>query len=130
LEEGSYVRIKRGIYKGDLAMVDQISENNLEVMLKIVPRLDYGKFDEIDPTTQQRKSRRPTFAHRAPPQLFNPTMALRLDQANLYKRDDRHFTYKNEDYIDGYLYKSFRIQHVETKNIQPTVEELARFGSK
>lgn len=130
LEEGSYVRIKRGIYKGDLAMVDQISENNLEVMLKIVPRLDYGKFDEVDPVTQQRKSRRPTFAHRPAPQLFNPTMALRLDQANLYKRDERHFTYKNEDYIDGYLYKSFRIQHVETKNIQPTVEELARFGSK
>ncbi|KAL3233451.1 Transcription elongation factor SPT5 [Nakaseomyces bracarensis] len=130
LEEGSYVRIKRGIYKGDLAMIDQISENNLEVMLKIVPRLDYGKFDEVDPVTQQRKSRRPTFAHRPAPQLFNPTMALRLDQANLYKRDERHFTYKNEDYIDGYLYKSFRIQHVETKNIQPTVEELARFGSK
>ncbi|QLL30741.1 hypothetical protein HG536_0A05560 [Torulaspora globosa] len=130
LEEGSYVRIKRGIYKGDLAVVDQISENNLEVMLKIVPRLDYGKFDDIDPATNQRKARRPTFAHRPPPQLFNPTMALRLDQANLYKRDDHHFTYKNDDYVDGYLYKSFRIQHVETKNIQPTVEELARFGSK
>lgn len=130
LEEGSYVRIKRGIYKGDLAVVDQISENNLEVMLKIVPRLDYGKFDDVDPSTNQRKARRPTFAHRAPAQLFNPTMALRLDQANLYKRDDHHFTYRNDDYVDGYLYKSFRIQHVETKNIQPTVEELARFGSK
>ena len=129
LEEGNYVRIKRSIYKGDLAVVDQISENNLEVMLKMVPRLDYGKFDEIDQVSGQRKARRPTFAHRPPPQLFNPTMALRLDQANLYKRDDRHFTYKNEDYVDGYLYKSFRIQHVETKNIQPTVEELARFGS-
>ncbi|CCH60665.1 hypothetical protein TBLA_0D01570 [Henningerozyma blattae CBS 6284] len=130
LEEGSYVRIKRGIYKGDLAVVDQISENNLEVMLKIVPRLDYGKFDEIDPVTNQRKPRRTTFATRSPPQLFNPTMALRLDQANLYKRDDHHFTYKNEDYIDGYLYKSYKIQHIEAKNIQPTVEELARFGSK
>lgn len=130
LEEGNYVRIKRGIYKGDLAIIDQISENNLEVMLKIVPRLDYGKFDEIDPTTNQRKPRRATFANRAPPQLFNPTMALRLDQANLYKRDDHHFTYKNEDYVDGYLFKSFRIQYVETKNITPTVEELARFSSK
>lgn len=130
LEEGNYVRVKRGIYKGDLAVVDQISENNLEVMLKIVPRLDYGKFDEIDSKTGQRKTRRPTFAHRSPPQLFNPTMALRLDQANLYKRDDHHFTYKNDDYIDGYLYKSFKIQFVETKNIQPNVEELARFGSK
>lgn len=130
LEEGSYVRIKRGIYKGDLAVVDQISENNLEVMLKIVPRLDYGKFDEVDPVTNQRKARRPTYAQRSPPQLFNPTMALRLDQANLYKRDDHHFTYKNDDYVDGYLFKSFRIQHIETKNIQPTVEELARFGSK
>lgn len=130
LEEGNYVRIKRGVYKGDLAVVDQISENNLEVMLKIVPRLDYGKFDEIDSKTGQRKARRPTFTHRPPPQLFNPTMALRLDQANLYKRDDHHFTYKNDDYIDGYLYKSFKVQYVETKNIQPTVEELARFGSK
>ena len=130
LEEGNYVRIKRGIYKGDLAIIDQISENNLEVMLKIVPRLDYGKFDEVDPTTGQRKPRRATFANRASPQLFNPTMALRLDQANLYKRDDHHFTYKNEDYIDGYLFKSFRIQYVETKNIQPSVEELARFSSK
>ncbi|CCF57536.1 hypothetical protein KAFR_0C05450 [Kazachstania africana CBS 2517] len=130
LEAGNYVRIKRGVYKGDLAMVDQISENNLEVLLKIVPRLDYGKFDEIDPVTNQRKPRRATFAHRSPPQLFNPTMALRLDQANLFKRDERHFTYKNEDYIDGYLFKSYRIQYVETKSIQPTVEELARFGSK
>ena len=130
LEEGNYVRIKRGIYKGDLAIIDQISENNLEVMLKLVPRLDYGKFDEVDPTTGQRKPRRATFANRASPQLFNPTMALRLDQANLYKRDDHHFTYKNEDYIDGYLFKSFRIQYVETKNIQPSVEELARFSSK
>ena len=130
LEEGAYVRIKRGIYKGDLAMIDQISENNLEVMLKIVPRLDYGKFDEIDPVTNKPKVRRMTYAQRPPPQLFNPTMALRLDQANLYKRDEHHFTYKNEDYVDGYLYKSYKIQFVDIKNIQPTVEELARFGSK
>ncbi|KAM3160524.1 Transcription elongation factor SPT5 [Lachancea thermotolerans] len=130
LEEGSYVRIKRGIYKGDLAVVDQISENNLEVLLKIVPRLDYGKNDEIDADTNTRKQKRPTFAQRPPPQLFNPTMALRMDQANLYKRDDRHFTYRNDDYVDGYLFKSFRIQYLETKNIQPSVEELARFGSK
>lgn len=130
LEEGTYVRIKRGIYKGDLAMIDQISENNLDVLLKIVPRLDYGKFDEVDPITQQKKSRRPTFAHRAPPQLFNPTMALRLDQANLFKSDDRHFKYRNEDYVDGYLYKSYKVQHVDAKDIEPTVEELARFGSK
>ncbi|SCU88918.1 LAMI_0D11782g1_1 [Lachancea mirantina] len=130
LEEGSYVRVRRGIYKGDLAVIDQISENNLEVLLKIVPRLDYGKFDEVDEKTNTRKQKRPVFAQRPPPQLFNPTMALRMDQANLYKRDDRHFTYRNEDYVDGYLYKSFRIQYLETKNIQPTVEELARFGTK
>ncbi|SCU91929.1 LAFA_0F06766g1_1 [Lachancea sp. 'fantastica'] len=130
LEEGSYVRIKRGIYKGDLAVVDQISENNLEVLLKIVPRLDYGKNDEVDADTNARKQKRPTFAQRPPPQLFNPTMALRMDQANLYKRDDRHFTYRNDDYVDGYLFKSFRIQYLETKSIQPSVEELARFGSK
>lgn len=130
LDVGSYVRIKRGIYKNDLAVIDQISQNNLEALLKIVPRLDYGKNDEIDPDTNQRKAKRATFASRPPPQLFNPTMALRLDQANLFKRDDRHFTYRKEDYVDGYLFKSFKIQYLDTKNIQPTVEELSRFGSK
>ena len=130
LDVGSYVRIKRGIYKGDLAVVDQISQNNLEALLKVVPRLDYGKNDEVDPDSNQRRVKRPTFASRPPPQLFNPTMALRLDQANLFKRDDRHFTYRKEDYVDGYLYKSFKIQYLDTKNIQPTVEELSRFGSK
>ncbi|AGO12662.1 AaceriADR187Wp [[Ashbya] aceris (nom. inval.)] len=130
LEPGSYVRIKRGIYKGDLAVVEQLSDNNLECMLKVVPRLDYGKNDEVDPDTQQKKAKKVSFAQRPPPQLFNPTMALRMDQANLYKRDEKHFTYRNEDYIDGYLIKVFKIQYLKTTNIHPTVEELARFGSK
>ncbi|AET39153.1 transcription elongation factor SPT5 Ecym_4073 [Eremothecium cymbalariae DBVPG len=130
LEPGSYVRIKRGIYKGDLAVVEQISDNNLECMLKVVPRLDYGKNDEVDPDTKQKKAKRATFSQRPPPQLFNPTMALRMDQANLYKRDEKHFTYRNEDYIDGYLIKVFKIQYLKSKNIHPAVEELARFGSK
>lgn len=130
LDPGTYVRIKRGIYKGDLAVVQQISDNNLECMLKVVPRLDYGKNDEVDPQTQRVKTKRIKFAQRPSPQLFNPTMALRMDQANLYKRDEKHFTYRNEDYIDGYLIKVFKIQYLTTKDIHPTVEELARFGSK
>lgn len=35
LDIGSYVRIKRGIYKGDLAVVDQISQNNLEASFEM-----------------------------------------------------------------------------------------------
>ncbi|CCK68805.1 transcription elongation factor SPT5 KNAG_0B03630 [Huiozyma naganishii CBS 8797] len=130
LEEGNYVRIKRGVYRGDLAIVDQISENNLEVMLKIVPRLDYGKSDIVDPQTKQRKMKNPTYANRPSRQLFNPTMALKEDQANLYKRDDHHFTYRNEDYIDGFLYKSFRIQYVDTKDAIPEFDDTTWFESK
>lgn len=43
LVPGAYVRLKRGKYGGDLAIVENLSENGLEVRLKLVPRLDYGR---------------------------------------------------------------------------------------
>ena len=42
LEPGMYVRIKRGLYAGDLALVDEVEPNGTDVTLRIVPRLDYG----------------------------------------------------------------------------------------
>ena len=61
LKVGGYVRIKRGKYSGDLAQIEEVETNGLEVTLKVVPRLDYGLNENdadgprLDPRDAKRK---------------------------------------------------------------------------
>lgn len=40
LEPGMYVRIKRGLYAGDLGQIDEVEANNVNMTVRLVPRLD------------------------------------------------------------------------------------------
>lgn len=126
LTPGSYVRIKRGKYKGDLAIVDSIEESGLEVTLQVVPRLDY-KGADIDEETGKRK--RVSSKFRPPQRLFSKKEALEFDPTNLTARSSNTFTYKGEEYIDGYLFKLFKVQFLETQNVQPSLEEVSKFNT-
>lgn len=120
---GIYVRISRGKYKGDLAIVDNLSENGLDVRCKLVPRLDYGKNDEFD-----KEGKRIRLKLRPIPRLFSEHEARMYDGDNLLPgRGPRSFFYKNEEYIDGFLYKDFKLQFISTKDVNPRLEELDRF---
>ncbi|RLV96063.1 Transcription elongation factor SPT5 [Spathaspora sp. JA1] len=122
LVPGIYVRITRGKYKGDLAIVDNLSENGLDVRCKLVPRLDYGRNDEVDVTGRKIKSKvRPL------PRLFNEQEAKMYDNVGLIHRGARNYIYKNDEYIDGFLYKDFKLQFIQTKDVHPSLEELDRF---
>lgn len=43
LNPGAYVRLKRTMYKDDLAQVDNVDIGQNKVYLKIVPRIDYTR---------------------------------------------------------------------------------------
>src|SRR5271154_2872155 len=47
LVRDGYVRIKKGLYQGDLAMIEEVESNGLSVTVRLVPRLTYG-LDEDD----------------------------------------------------------------------------------
>ncbi|CCE82201.1 Piso0_001914 [Millerozyma farinosa CBS 7064] len=120
---GIYVRITRGKYKNDLAIVDNLSENGLDVRCKLVPRLDYGKNDEFDKDGKRIKSKA-----RPIPRLFNESEAKMHDPEHLqHGRGPRSFIYRGEEYIDGFLYKDFKLQFIQTKDVHPRLEELDRF---
>lgn len=125
LTPGSYVRIKRGKYKGDLAMVDAIEENGLEVTLQIVPRIDY-KGSEVD---ENGKRKRATSKFRPPQRLFSKKDALEFDPQGLIARSSNNFNFRGEEYIDGFLFKLFKLQHLETQNVQPSLEEVSKFNT-
>lgn len=120
---GIYVRITRGKYKGDLAIVDNLSENGLEVRCKLVPRLDYGKNDDFTPDGKRIKLKvRPI------PRLFNEQEARMYDGDFLQPgRGPRTYIYRGDEYVEGFLFKDFKLQFIQTKDVHPTLEELDRF---
>ena len=139
LQPGGYVRLKRGKYQGDLAQIDDIESNGLEVTLKIVPRLDYGLNEDANaPMTENGpgdKRKRPAAfnaASRPPQRLFSEGDAKKkhgkyLTQLSSLNR--KHYQYLNDTYINGFLIKDFKIQHLITEGVNPTLEEVTRFAA-
>lgn len=124
LVPGAYVRLKRGKYGGDLAIVENLSENGLEVRLKLVPRLDYGRNAEASDGKRKRVARIP------PPRLFSEQEASQYDPRNLQKRGPNAYVYAGDEYVGGFLYKDFKITLVNAENVAPKLEELTRFNSE
>ena len=133
LKPGSYVRVKTGKYKGDLGIVDNLAENDLEVRVKLVPRLDYGKSANIiDPATGKKRNVGFNSAKFRPAQrLFSEIEAQQYDFEHLTtaKRDRNYYIYKNEEYINGFLYKDIKYTQLETQNVMPSLQELTLFDS-
>ena len=66
LKPGMWVRLKRGIYKDDLAQVDYVEAAQNQVSVKMIPRIDYNKPRGFN--SGPRPQRRTT---RPPQKLFN-----------------------------------------------------------
>lgn len=128
LTPGTYVRIKRGKYQGDLAIVENLSENGLEARLKIVPRLDYGKSAALNGENKRRPNAN-SAKNRPAPRLFSELDAVQNDQQYLVKRGPKSFLYHNEQYEDGFLIKDYKLTYLITENVMPTLEELQRFNN-
>ena len=69
LKRGSWVRIKRGMYRDDIAQVDYVDKSRNQVALKMLPRIDYtrkrGALKGTDDSSRKRKR------GRAPAKLFD-----------------------------------------------------------
>ncbi|KIX96108.1 uncharacterized protein Z520_08363 [Fonsecaea multimorphosa CBS 102226] len=137
LEVGGYVRIKRGLYMGDLAMIEDVETNGLEVTLRLVPRLSYGLDEEqgrAAPADAKRK--RPntfgpinTFQNRPPQRLFNELEAKKRHERFVSQNrglTGKSFTYKGDTYENGFLIKDFKLQHLITENVNPKLEEITK----
>ncbi|QDS68822.1 hypothetical protein FKW77_006424 [Venturia effusa] len=131
IEPGMWVRIKKPQrYAGDLAQVSSVEDNGSDITLKIIPRIDYGVEEDIN-APQNIKRKRPAGTTRPQQRLFNEQEAR--------KKAGRHismstslgkvvFHLHNENYVDGFLEKDFKLSAVETEDVNPTLEEVSRFS--
>ena len=142
---GGYVRLKRGKYQGDLAQIDDVETNGLEATLRIVPRLDYGLNEDANapmvdngPKGEVQKRKRQgalgvnNLASRPPARLFSEAEAKKKHLKYLQSMstfDKKHWNYLQDTYINGFLIKDFKIQHLITDKVNPTLEEIQRFAA-
>ncbi|CAF3857883.1 unnamed protein product [Rotaria sordida] len=138
IKKGSWVRVKRGIYRDDLAKVEQCDMIQNMVTLKLIPRIDYNKKrggprgtsndqSDIVPEPHQAFKKKNRFAFKRPPaKLFDET-AVEAAGGQI-KRDYEYKIFEGGKFDDkGFLIKNFPLQAVSADGITPSISELDKF---
>jgi transcription elongation factor SPT5 len=82
IQKGSWVRVKRGVYRDDLAKVEHCDTTQNTVTLKLIPRIDYSKkrggprglSNEQNDSVPQTFKKKNRFVLKKPPaKLFDET---------------------------------------------------------
>ncbi|PAN08467.1 hypothetical protein PAHAL_1G415200 [Panicum hallii] len=127
LSRDSWVRMKLGVYKGDLAKVVDVDNVRQRVTVKLIPRIDLQALaNKLDGNEVAKKKSFVT-----PPKFFS------VDEAReMHIRVDRRRNRDSGEYFDvvgslmfkdGFLYKTFSMKSIRTQNIQPSFDELEKF---
>lgn len=127
---GSWVRMKRGKYGGDLAQVIDIAENGEEVGLKFVPRIDLNPKDEIMTADgKKRKLKGPSSAQvaRPPQNFFNYEEVVKVYGRRAVAKRNQVYVFNNDTFKDGYIEKDFKISTLILENVNPTLDEIMKF---
>jgi len=128
VKKNDWVRLNRGHYKGDLALVIGVKDGGLKCIVQCVPRLDHRL---ADLTPEEQKVRRKTV--RPPAKIFN---AGDVSNKNSITRqrfpgmNERYDFYDGNYFHDGYLIKEFNVNTMVkpcSEDSPPTLEELQRF---
>lgn len=115
IKKGIWVRLRRGIYKGDLAYVCATNEARGDCMVKLIPRLG-SKSALGGKRPEQKKFNEGDFAG-----------------GEISKKNDSHlgiqFTlFEGKKFFEGFLYKDVSFKSLQTQDVRPTLNELQLFG--
>eukprot|EP00003_Mantamonas_plastica_P024911 TRINITY_DN4761_c0_g2_i6.p1 TRINITY_DN4761_c0_g2~~TRINITY_DN4761_c0_g2_i6.p1 ORF type:complete len:577 (+),score=226.37 TRINITY_DN4761_c0_g2_i6:363-2093(+) len=131
LEPGDWVRLRRGVYKGDIGRVVTINDVTNRAEVKFVPRLDLTEIENA--AKENRKaSKRVKNRVRPPQRLFNPEQIRTLGGDPIKGRDMRgNETYEldGDMFENGFMVKEMAIKTLQTQDVVPTVDELQKFQS-
>jgi transcription elongation factor SPT5 len=125
---GSWVRIRRGKYQGDLAQVMDITENGEDVGLKFIPRIDLNPRDDNSADGKKRKKvgTGPT-SMRPPQRFFNYEEVVKVYGPKSVSKRNQVYVFQGDTYKDGFVEKDFRLSGLVLENVNPTLDEITRF---
>ncbi|XP_039003283.1 putative transcription elongation factor SPT5 homolog 1, partial [Hibiscus syriacus] len=126
LSRDTWVRMKIGKYKGDLAQVVDVDNVRQRVTVKLIPRIDLQALaNKLEGREVPKKK------------AFVPPRFMNVDEAReLHIRVERRQDSITGAYFeniggmlfkDGFLYKTVSMRSISAQNIKPTFDELEKF---
>lgn len=127
LSRNTWVRMKIGTYKGDLAKVVDVDNVRQRVTVQLIPRIDLqalaNKLEGREVVTKK--------AFKPPPRFMNVEEAREMHIRVERRRDPMTGDYFENIggmmFKDGFLYKTVSMKSISVQNIQPTFDELEKF---
>jgi len=134
VKKNEWVRMTRGHYKGDLALVVAVRESGLKCIVQCVPRLDLAALSlPLEEARVRRKTVRP------PQKFYNEQELAALGYADRRHRqrfpgmDHMCDYFENNYYHDGYMLKEVTVGSMVkpcTNENPPNLEELQQFRKR
>ena len=139
IKKGDWVRLRSAPYKGDVAKVFDVSEQEGKIGVQVVPRIDFKKYEQQDGSSDGgRKKKKRT---RPPQRLFNPQDVTDLQRrfpnvdvpdvisSGFEDEGQDHVKYEfgGKDYVDGFLILQIKSDRVDYDSIKPSLDELRMF---
>ncbi|XP_022851445.1 putative transcription elongation factor SPT5 homolog 1 [Olea europaea var. sylvestris] len=123
----TWVRMKIGTYKGDLAKVVDVDNVRQRVTVKLIPRIDLQALaNKLEGREVPKKK-----AFTPPARFMNVDEARELHIRVERRRDpatgDYYENIGGMMFKDGFLYKTVSMKSISTLNVQPTFDELEKF---
>ncbi|ERN01275.1 hypothetical protein AMTR_s00002p00250180 [Amborella trichopoda] len=127
LSKDTWVRVKLGTYKGDLAKVVDVDNVRQRVTIKLIPRIDLQAL--ANKMEGREVGKKKNFV---PPPRFINTREMKDMHIPVERRRDpatgEYFeTIDGMMFKDGYLYKTVSMKSISSQNIHPSFDELEKF---
>jgi len=123
---GQWVRLKRSIFKDDIAQVDYVDPAQGQVHLKLIPRIDYKrKRGALRSTNEPESSNKRKKTTRPPAKLFDVEAIKQI--GGEISNDGDFMIFEGNRYRRGFLYKNFAISALQIEGVKPTLSELEKF---
>jgi len=124
-QERQWVRIKGGIYKDDLGLIEKV-DGYKKVTVRLVPRIPADFFTDINKNINSLRAynKKSSFI-RIPQLLFNPQRVKDEVQKDFIKSLGKQFyVWRGMLFRNGYLYQEFTANKLLTENICPSLKEV------
>lgn len=131
IKENQWVRIKSGLYDGDLAQIIGIEDSASKIHVKLIPRI----FDSL--LTNNNGSKKPNIGEysknikknlRPKQQFYNPNIYSDETKMHGYLQKVCYY-WRNKFFLDGFIVKCLKLKNLIINDVVPTIEELKIFES-
>lgn len=130
IKQGKWVRIKSGIYEGDLAQVVAVEDPISKIYVRIIPRINESSIRDSDNNIKQNffGGKKPLLKPKQ--RLFNPENFGNADIKNGIHPVTREpvCIFNKMLFHDGFLIKSMRVKSLILEDVDPKLEELRIFN--